>query len=284
MRQFITAIGPKKGNIPPPVSTPSEQLSLRFFAVVEGMRSCPPDRGLWRILVDQALASCKTFTHGGRPVAAAVVHHVAYALYMESNRAGVIEGFTESTLAARCRLGLNTFRAATGVCRDLRIAKRDRASRRRSACWRLNLGGLDWPTVRARAKAASGGEIPLLDGLSQPTMGSLSQPTMGSLRGTYKGQEISRQDLDLDPARERDRARESEARVRRRIGYSNRERALIQKRTAGLDYAGRIVGRCECERADAGARGGRGAVRRTAGASITDGQTSQNGTFQGSGA
>ena len=257
MRQFITAIGPKKGNIPPPVSTPSEQLSLRFFAVVEGMRSCPPDRGLWRILVDQALASCKTFTHGGRPVAAAVVHHVAYALYMESNRAGVIEGFTESTLAARCRLGLNTFRAATGVCRDLRIAKRDRASRRRSACWRLNLGGLDWPTVRARAKAASGGEIPLLDGLSQPTMGSLSQPTMGSLRGTYKGQEISRQDLDLDPARERDRAK-------------------ARKRTGGYPVTARCGG---CGKPYYPASGPDCPHCRFVN---LDGQMSHSGTFQGS--
>ena len=158
---------------------PDDQLSLRFFCVIEGLNGCPPDRGLWRILVDQALAAGKSFEHAGRAVSAAVVQHVAYGFYMASNRAGVIENFSARTLAKACRLNYTTFHTATGVLRQLRVVQRTRASRRRAGVWRLNLGGLDWPAVRARAgKSASGCTVqPLSDCMVQP------------LKGTYVGQE-----------------------------------------------------------------------------------------------
>ncbi|MCY4508075.1 MAG: hypothetical protein OXG35_14125, partial [Acidobacteria bacterium] len=42
---------------------------------------------------------------------------------------------------------------AASILRGWRIVCMVREGRRRAAGWRLNLGGLDWPTIRARAAA-----------------------------------------------------------------------------------------------------------------------------------
>ena len=127
------------------------QLQLRFFAVIDGFTRRPPERALWRVLIHTALAKTEAFTVGGRRISAAAVHHVALALYMHADSAGVIHEFSEESLAEQCRMGEKHIRAARKVLNDLRVVRSTRASRRRPASHRMNLGGLDWPAVRRRA-------------------------------------------------------------------------------------------------------------------------------------
>ena len=127
------------------------QLQLRFFAVVDGFKRRPPERALWRVLIHTALAKTEAFTVGGRRISAAAVHHVALALYMHADSAGVIHDFSEESLAEQCRMGEKHIRAARKVLNDLHVVRSTRASRRRPARHRMNLGGLDWPAVRRRA-------------------------------------------------------------------------------------------------------------------------------------
>ena len=102
---------------------------------------------------------------------------------------------------------------------------------------------------------------------------SRSSPRGELHKDQYKGKIRSDEDQDGigDHARESGSGSPS-ARL------SNRERVLIRERTGGLDYGGRIVGRCECgglTRAH-----GAGAVLCDACRRVyTDGQTSQNGTL-----
>ena len=182
-----------------------EQLSLRFFGVIEGMHGCPPDRGLWRLLVDMAIDGVEAFTHRGRRVSGTIVLLVAYRLYMESNRAGIVENLSEASIARRCQIDRKTLRAALGVLRDFRVIRRvPGGSRRRPGTWRLNLGGLDFPAIRARAQGvASGGTMPLLTApvdASGGTMPQLSGGTMPPLLGTYKGHDVRTAGSETDPA------------------------------------------------------------------------------------
>ena len=98
-----------------------------------------------------------------RPVAAEAVHHVALALYMRANEAGIIEGFSVPLLAADCRLNERTIRSAMLVLNRLSVVRSMRASRRKPAVHRMNLGGIDWPAIRARADS-SAGMVPALKG------------------------------------------------------------------------------------------------------------------------
>ena len=145
---------------------PGQQLQLRFFALIDGYGRNPPERALWRELIELALSQTRTFMHCDRPVAAEAVHHVALALYMRANEAGIIEGFSAPLLSADCRLNERTIKACMHVLRELRVIRSSRPSRRRPAVHRMNLGGLDWSAVRARAKS-SGGTMPPLKGYVQ---------------------------------------------------------------------------------------------------------------------
>ena len=149
----------------------AEQLQLRFFAVLDGYGRNPPERALWRELVNLALGQVKTLMHCERQVSTEAVHHVALALYMRANEAGIIEGFSVPTLAADCRLDERTIRGAMQVLNRLHVVRSSRTSRRKPALHRMNLGGLDWPAVRARAGASAGtmpglsaGMVPALKG------------------------------------------------------------------------------------------------------------------------
>ena len=136
------------------------QLQLRFFAVVGGMQSTAPERALWRELLDLAIGPAKTLTApDGRAVSAAAVWAVGAAVYFRANARGVVEGFSYDMLAADCRIAARTTRSALKLLAFLRIvtfkAGSERRQRgRRPRALHMNLGGLDWPAVRRRAKRA----------------------------------------------------------------------------------------------------------------------------------
>lgn len=135
-----------------------DQLQLRFFAVVGGMHSAPPERALWRELLDLAIGKAKTLSApDGRVVSASAAWAVGAAVYFRANSRGVVEGFSHDMLAADCRLDPRTARSALKVLAFLRIVVFKAGPRRsqrgpRPRALHMNLGGLDWPAVRRRAK------------------------------------------------------------------------------------------------------------------------------------
>lgn len=206
-RQHITAgqLAPKQQAQPPesvvtaastanpssdPTSgpTPAQQLELRLFERVGGMHGSPPERALWRELLDLALGTIRRFealsASSARAVSAAVVHHVGLALYFRADEAGIVQGFTATRLATDCRLERRCVVAALKVLENLRVIRRRRPSRRRPEELRLNCGGLDWPAVRRRAErdnTPSGGREPLLgtpSGGCEPLLSSGREPPL----------------------------------------------------------------------------------------------------------
>ena len=149
-----------------------DQLSLQFFAVVGGMHSAPPERALWRELLDLALGTAKTLTApDGRAVSASVAWAVGAAVYFRANSRGVVEGFSHDVLAADCRIDPRTARSALKVLAFLRIVAFKAGPRRpqrgpRPRALHMNLGGLDWPAVRRRAKLEQTKQASLLPGNS----------------------------------------------------------------------------------------------------------------------
>ena len=160
------------------------------FAVVEGYRSTPPDRALMRELLDCALGSVKRFEVGGRQVAASVVHHVGLALYVRADAAGIVEGFSVDRIAADVRLDKGTTKRGIAVLRRLRAFRSTRASRRRPACHRINVGGLDWPGVRERAKREPSGCA------AQPLSGCAAQPLKGYTEGHVRTAAVREESTD----------------------------------------------------------------------------------------
>ena len=131
----------------------ARQLALRFFGVCGGRSGAPPDRGLWRDLVRQALGCVPTFAVDGHSVSSPVVRLVAYELYMCADRAGVVQDLSIRALAAELGLGERVVRRALTVLESLLVFRRRRPRRDRPALGYLNLGGLSWPQLRARARA-----------------------------------------------------------------------------------------------------------------------------------
>ena len=66
-----------------------QQLELRLFERLDQFRGIPPEKGLWRELLDLAVGTTKTFTACGKTLAASFVHHVGLALFMRANGAGI---------------------------------------------------------------------------------------------------------------------------------------------------------------------------------------------------
>lgn len=143
---------------------PKQASFAGFYAVVVGMDGEPPDRALFREALAEALADGPdSFTHCGYSVDRSTVHHVALAFYMRTNRAGVYDAgrrpgtrpmTLQAVLAADTHKKPRTMKAALWVMQILRLARHDRPKQRnRPARWSLNVGGLDWPMVRARVKA-----------------------------------------------------------------------------------------------------------------------------------
>ena len=146
--------------MPPATSTDStatatsreaEQSSLRLFAIIDGYGRKAPERALWRELVNLAIGDTSCLRDGARTVGASTLVLVAYAMYMRANPAGIIDGFSVRALATDCRIGREHAQAALRVLNRVGVFGSTRASRRKPAVYRMNLGGLDWGAVRARA-------------------------------------------------------------------------------------------------------------------------------------
>ena len=157
-----------------------EQLRMRFFGVVGAFKSTPPEKALWRVLLDLALGTVTRFEYSGATIPASMVLLVGWVLYGRADAAGVVEGFSVKTLASDARANLSTTKAALTALRRLHVVKMDRPKRRSPAVWRLNLGGLDWPAVRERVKRDSSG----------PHHGPLSGPHHGPLKGYDVGHDV----------------------------------------------------------------------------------------------
>ena len=149
---------PNRPRIDPESST---QLGLRFWPIVDRGTGRPAERGLWRELVNLAIGDRGSFQVGARTISASSVWSVALTLYMRANLDGIITGFSLRVLAADCRLTREVVTAAVALLRGWRVVQMSRApkgkgkgkgGRRAAAIWRMNLGALDWPAVRARAE------------------------------------------------------------------------------------------------------------------------------------
>ena len=132
---------------------PQQQLALQLFARVDAYAGRPPERALWRELLDLGIGTTRTFRAHNRTFSAATIHHVALALYFRANRAGIAD-VPNHQLAMDCRLERYVITGALTVLRGLAVVKTTRTNRRSSAIHVLNAGGLTWTTVRRRAAAA----------------------------------------------------------------------------------------------------------------------------------
>ena len=170
-----------------------DQLQLRFFALVGGMHSTPPERALWRELLDLAIGDAKTLVApGGRPVSAGIAWAVGAAVYFRANSRGVVEGFSHDRLAADCRMDPRTVKSALKVLAFLRIVVFKAGSRRqqrgrRPRSLHMNLGGLDWPAVRRRAKCEQDEEVDLLSSELDGIRGHHA-PQLDGIRGHHAPQ------------------------------------------------------------------------------------------------
>lgn len=137
-----------------PAPDDPQQLELRLFERLDAFRGVPPEKGLWRELLDVAIGTVETFTANGKTISAAFLHHVAWALFGRTDRAGVAQ-VTDQDLANDIRRPTSRSRvtAALAVMHRLRISRPTRLNRRGARIHALNLGGLDWPAIRRRAAA-----------------------------------------------------------------------------------------------------------------------------------
>ena len=178
-----------------------QQLELRLFERLDQFRGIPPEKGLWRELLDLAVGTAKTFTACGKTLTASFVHHVGLALFMRANGAGIAH-VTNELLAADIRRDRAGVSAALVVLGRLRIKRSTRPNRRGAEFHALNLGGLNWPALRQRAAAKHAAAQPSLDfesplqllPLSEPSCGETPQLSCGEtpqLKGYVRREEIS---------------------------------------------------------------------------------------------
>ena len=165
----------------------SDQLQLRLFERIGAMRGAPPERALWRELLDLAIGDRSAVqAPDGRPVDASTLWAVGWTFYALGNSAGIINGVNVETVARYCRVSARHVKAARAILRSWHVIKVERPSRRKPEVVKLNLGGLDWPAVRRRAAAErrrlrspSGDTMPPLNAPSGDTMPPLNAPSGG---------------------------------------------------------------------------------------------------------
>ena len=178
-----------------------QQLELRLFERIDAFHGVPPDRALWRELLDLAIGTVKTFRAQGQSLSAAAVHHMGWAVYGRTNRAGIAE-VTNNKLAEDTRRKRPVVTALVTVLNRLRVIQTTRSSRRAPSFHRLNLGGMAWPAIRRRARMMHDEQAKLdlqaEDQLSLPGSfpraasgqhyGPLSCQQSGQLKGYVQGQ------------------------------------------------------------------------------------------------
>lgn len=175
-----------------------QQLELRLFERLDRFRGVPPEKALWRELLDVALGSSETFIENGMTVSAAFLHHVAWALFGRTDRAGIAK-ITDQDLANDIRRPRSRPRvtAALAVMRRLRISRSTRLNRRGPRLHMLNLGGLDWPAIRRRiaagARKQSSGptQLEIPSGLHTRPLGGPSGLHTRQLKGVRTEEQIS---------------------------------------------------------------------------------------------
>ena len=178
----------------------AQQLELRLFERLDQFRGVPPEKALWRELLDLAVGTTKAFTACGKTLAASFVQHVGLLLFMRANRAGIIEA-TNERLADDGRRDRSRVTAALVVLNRLHVTRSTRPNRRGVSFHALNLGGLNWPAVRRRAAAKHVDAQPFLDfgsprrlPLPDPSCGVAPQLSCGvapQLKGYVRRVEIS---------------------------------------------------------------------------------------------
>ena len=93
---------------------------------------------MWRTAVAAAIGDNR---RRARPVSAALVHQVAWALYGRSNRAGIIDDWSVQRLAQDCRRpkGERGVRSALNVINGIGLAVKRPPLRRLPWVWKLNV-------------------------------------------------------------------------------------------------------------------------------------------------
>ena len=208
---------------PPTTSTPDRldpsQYALRLFARC-GKR--PPDRGLWRTLVDYAVGTVREFTVQSPPrkaksgqiitckprtVPARYVVLAAYHVYFLSDGGGAAgtdrDRWSIPKMARGCRLSVRYMADALTVCHALRIVKRVRDSQRKGYRYLMNAGGMTFAALRTRVQQTAS-RPSTVDGLSTSTVDG----PLGYVRMSHV------QDLPF-PAAVRNPSRPREANVER---------------------------------------------------------------------
>lgn len=225
-----------------------QQLELRLFERIDAFQGVPPDRALWRELLDLAIGTVKTFRAHGQSLSAAAVHHMGWAVYGRTNRAGIAE-VTNNRLADDTRRKRPVVTALVTVLNRLRVIRTTRASRRSPSFHELNLGGMAWPAIRRRARMMHDDQpkldlqaehqLPLPGGFPQASgqhCGPLSGQHCGPLKGYVQGQ-ISR----AKAAAGTSRANSADHRQEQQPGRKNRIEGLIgaiaaRSRTLGRPF------------------------------------------------
>ena len=118
---------------------PEHQLHLRLFMRLEQWKGDPPERALWRELLDLAGAFID-----------AKAHHAAWCMYSRADKTGVIEKYSLKALATDMRASEATAKRAVANLRKARIVKSKRYGRRSGCYYQMNIGGLKWTTVMER--------------------------------------------------------------------------------------------------------------------------------------
>ena len=148
------------------------QLELRLFERIDAFRGRPPERALWREIVDLALKSAPAaaFVVHGRRIADAAVHHLAWVIYSNANPAGIAHA-SDAELALQARREPKMVSRVVTILNRIRAVHSTRDSRRGKRFHAMNLGGLSWSAIRRRAQlhrrdktaeAADGGQqLPL---------------------------------------------------------------------------------------------------------------------------
>ena len=231
---------------PPTTSTPDRldpsQYALRLFARC-GKR--PPDRGLWRTLVDYAVGTVREFTVQSPPrkaksgqiitckprtVPARYVVLAAYHVYFLSDGGGAAGtdrdrwSIPKMARGHHCRLSVRYMADALTVCHALRIVKRVRDSQRKGYRYLMNAGGMTFAALRTRVQQTA----------SPSTVDGLSTSTVDGPLGYVRMSHV--QDLPF-PAAVRNPSRPREANVERQ-----QQQQQQQQQQRDLDQEHRLDG------------------------------------------
>ena len=162
---------------PQQISSP-HQIRLALFERIGHFRKAPPDRALWR---EATILVIQTVDLGRLRVSRLILQHVMWGLYFLADAAGHVSGYTEQQLAvAMCcsrREVQRVLRVVNGIA--VRCVRKNRRS---AVEYHLNLGGMDWPTIRRRA-ALHRQPQPVTDG-TQPLKLDLVAPASSGVPGT----------------------------------------------------------------------------------------------------